>query len=230
MDPAGDRICIMGYHILTPRQSYLVEQAAKNDELTRWYYLTGGTALSEFYLHHRLSEDIDLFTRSEVSQPKIDTFLRGLQKEAGIVHIDWKHISGLYTYSLTYGDGEVIKIDFNEYDYPQVEQGRMFGKLKVDSEYDIAINKLYTLYSRHKARDYVDLFMLLSQDYYSLEQLASRIPDKFGPLPTDLTIMRAYLAVEDLVDYPTMLVPFDRQKMIDFYLAQAKRIGERLFK
>ncbi|MBI3956224.1 nucleotidyl transferase AbiEii/AbiGii toxin family protein [Candidatus Gottesmanbacteria bacterium] len=47
-----------------------MEQAAKNDELTRWYYLTGGTALSEFYLHHRLSEDIDFFTRSEVYQVK----------------------------------------------------------------------------------------------------------------------------------------------------------------
>lgn len=70
MDASGDRICLMGYYILTPRQSYLVEQAAKNDELTRWYYLTGGTALSEFYLHHRLSEDIDFFTRSEVYQVK----------------------------------------------------------------------------------------------------------------------------------------------------------------
>lgn len=206
-----------------------MEQAAKNDELTRWYYLTGGTALAEFYLHHRRSEDIDFFTTSQVFQPKIDAFLHGLQKEAGIVGITWKPISGLYTYSLTYGDGEVIKVDFNEYDFPQVEHGSMFGKLKVDSEYDIAINKLYTIFSRHKARDYVDLYMLLSRGDYTLEQLFLRIPDKFGPLPTDLTIMRAYLAVEDLVDYPTMLVPFDRQKMIDFYLAQAKRIGERLF-
>lgn len=230
MDAAGDRICFMGYHILTPRQSYLVEQAAKNDELTRWYYLTGGTALAEFYLHHRRSEDLDFFTRSQVSQPKINAFLLNVQKQAGFVRMGWKHISGLYTYSLFYEDGEVIKVDFNEYDYPQVEQGKSFGNLSIDSLYDIAINKLYTMFSRHKARDYVDLYVLLSSGDFALEQLFLRIPDKFGPLPTDLTIMRAFMAAQDVTDYPTMFIPFDRKKMISFYLHEAKKIGQRLFK
>ena len=207
-----------------------MEQAAKNDELTRWYYLTGGTALAEFYLHHRLSEDIDFFTRNQVIQPKVDAFLQGISKEAGIVRTVWKQISGLYSYSLFYEDGEVMKVDFNEYDYPQVEQGTMVGNLKVDSVYDIAINKLYTVFSRKKARDYVDLFILLSPGDFSLEQLLSRIPDKFGALPSDLTIIRSFMAVQDLTDYPTMLVPFDRQKMIDFFLAEAKKLEHKIFK
>jgi predicted nucleotidyltransferase component of viral defense system len=29
------------------------------------FYLTGGTALSRFYLNHRLSDDIDLFTQNQ---------------------------------------------------------------------------------------------------------------------------------------------------------------------
>ncbi|MBI3342788.1 nucleotidyl transferase AbiEii/AbiGii toxin family protein [Candidatus Gottesmanbacteria bacterium] len=207
-----------------------MEQAAKNDELTRWYYLTGGTALSEFYLHHRLSEDIDFFTRNQVIQPKVDAFLQDIEKEAGIVRRVWKQISGLYTYSLTYEDGEMIKVDFNEYDFPQVEQGTMVGKLRVDSVYDIAINKLYTMFSRKKARDYVDLFVLLSPGDFSMEQLLSRIPDKFGALPTDLTIMRSFMAAQDLTDYPTMLVPFDRKQMIDFFLSEAKKLEGKIFK
>lgn len=219
----------MGYHILSPRQSYLLEQAAKNDDLTRWYYLTGGTALSEFYLHHRLSEDIDFFTRNQVNQPKIDAFLRGIAKEAGIVRIVWKQISGLYTYSLTYKDGETIKVDFNEYDFPQVEQGTRMGNLTVDSLYDIAINKLYAMFSRTKARDYVDLFVLLSSGDFSMEQLLSRIPDKFGSLPTDLTIMRTCMAAQDLTDYPQMLIPFDRSAMLDFFLAEAKKLEHKIF-
>lgn len=229
MDPPGDRIHFMGYHVLTPRQSFLVEQAAQNDYLTRWFYLTGGTALAEFYLHHRLSEDIDFFTRSQVSQPYVDAFLRDIQKQAGIVHIDWKQIGGLYTYSLTYKDGETIKVDFNEYDYPRVELGTKFGKLEVDSVYDIAINKLYSILSRNKARDYVDLYITLLPGDFSLEQLFSRVPDKFGPLPTEMTVMRAFLASQELVDYPKMLIPFDRNKMIDFYLKEAKKIGKKLF-
>lgn len=230
MDAPGVRISLMGYHILTPRQSFLVEQAAKNDELTGEYYLTGGTALSEFYLHHRLSEDIDFFTRDPVIQQKVDVFLHGIQKEAEIVRIVWKQISGLYTYSLTYGDGEVIKIDFNEYDYPQVEKGIMFGRLKIDSVYDIAINKLYTIFSRQKARDYVDLFVLLSPGDFSLEQLFLRIPDKFGPIPTEMTIIRSFMAAQDLTDYPTMLIPFNRAAMVDFFLAEAKKLEHKIFK
>ncbi len=220
----------MGYHILTPRQSFLVEQAAKNDEFTRWYYLTGGTALSEFYLHHRLSEDIDFFTKNQVIQSKVDSFFQDIKKEAGIVRLVWKQISGLYTYSLAYEDGEIIKVDFNEYDFPQVEQGILMGKLKVDSVYDIAINKLYTMFSRSKARDYVDLFVLLSRGDFSIEQLLMRIPDKFGALPSDLTIIRSFMAVQDLTDYPSMLVPFDRQQMVDFFFAEAKKLEGKIFK
>jgi hypothetical protein len=49
-------------------------------------------------------------------------------------------------------------------------------------------------------------------------------------MPTDMTIMRAFMAAEDVVDYPNMLVPFDRAAMIDFFLKQAERIGRRLFR
>lgn len=38
-----------------------------NDEklIYNFFYLTGGTALSEFYFHHRYSEDLDFFSEKE---------------------------------------------------------------------------------------------------------------------------------------------------------------------
>jgi hypothetical protein len=48
--------------ILTPIQSnFLIEFF----HLTQEFYLTGGTALSAFYLQHRFSEDLDLFTQDD---------------------------------------------------------------------------------------------------------------------------------------------------------------------
>ncbi len=155
-----------------------MEQAAKNDEIIHWYYLTGGTALAEFYLQHRLSEDVD----------------------------------------------------FNEYDYPQIDQGQTYGKLKVDSIYDIAINKLESMCNRTKARDYVDLYLLISQNIFSMEQIMMRVPDKFEHHWTNMQYIRAFFAVQEAIDYPTMLVPFNKEDMIDFYLAQAKKLEPKIFK
>lgn len=219
----------MGYTILTPKQAFVVEQASRNDYITSSYYLAGGTALAEFYLHHRISEDIDLFTRDEVNPKKISDFINGIQQKAGIRHWAVKNISGLYSYMLEYADGDNLKIDFNEYDFPAIEKGTLFGKLCIDSVYDIAINKLYTITSRSKARDFVDLYSLIQLGDFNLEQIRTRIPDKFGVTPTDLSFIRGYLAVQEVTDYPTMLVPFDRENMIDFFLAEAKKLESKIF-
>lgn len=230
MDPSRVRISIMGKTILTPKQSYLVEQAAKNEEIIRWYYLTGGTALAEFYLHHRLSEDLDFFTTSEVNNQKIQAFIDSIKTPTGIKDYVVKQISGLYQYTLFYDDGESIKADFNEYDYRQVEPGTVFGKLRIDSMYDIAINKLESMCNRTKARDYVDLYMLISQNIFSMEQLMARVPEKFGHRWTIPQYIRAFCAAQEVTDYPTMLVPFDKEEMIDFYLSVAKKLGSKIFK
>ena len=47
----------MAKSILTPFQKDVLELVSKNPIFTKNFYLTGGTALSEFYLRHRESED-----------------------------------------------------------------------------------------------------------------------------------------------------------------------------
>jgi len=63
--------------ILTSKQLEFLELVKVESEITKRFYLTGGTALSEFYLKHRLSEDIDLFTKEEeVDQKLIEAYLK----------------------------------------------------------------------------------------------------------------------------------------------------------
>jgi len=55
---------LRGKGLLTPLQTaFLVTFATLPDQAQ--FYLTGGTALAEFYLGHRLSFDLDLFTTEE---------------------------------------------------------------------------------------------------------------------------------------------------------------------
>jgi len=207
-----------------------VEQAANNEEIIQWYYFTGGTVLAQFYLHHRLSEDLDFFTRSEVNNKKIQEFIDTLTKPAGIKNYVIKKISGLFQYTLFYKDGESLKVDFNEYDFPQVERGIVFGKLRVDSMYDIAVNKLESICNRTKARDYVDLYILLSKNIFSMDQLMMRVPEKFGHHWTTPQYIRSFIACREATDYPTMLIPFDKNKMVDFFLKEAKKLESKIFK
>ncbi|MBI5614081.1 nucleotidyl transferase AbiEii/AbiGii toxin family protein [Candidatus Gottesmanbacteria bacterium] len=220
----------MGYNILTPHQSQVVDAIQQRDEIIQWYTFTGGTALSEVYLQHRLSEDLDFFTQSQVMDHKINALIDEAKTEIGYESYEKRVYSGLYMYTLIFSDGDRLKLDFNEYDFPPVEHGTKLGKLSVDSLFDIAINKLEAILSRSKSRDFVDLYMMLPVIGCDIDQVRMRLADKFSGIRDDTEVVRHLTKVVDFSDYPTMLVSFDRQAMIDFYLKEAKKIGERIFR
>lgn len=58
-------IGIAGNPILTEDQKSLLFRF-RESQLRDRFYVTGGTALSAFYLQHRLSEDLDFFTEQTV--------------------------------------------------------------------------------------------------------------------------------------------------------------------
>ncbi len=152
----------MGKTILTPKQSQFLEQVSKDERITRRFYLTGGTALSEFYLQHRLSYDIDLFTeKQEVDQKLIEAFLKKISKDLSVVEIKRSQMMGLISFVLVFNDGQELKIDFNYYPFPRIEKGTFFKKLEVDSAYDIAANKLHTIFMQPRSRDYLDLYLIM---------------------------------------------------------------------
>ena len=78
----------MAKTILTSEQLKFLELIRNEKQITKRFYLTGGTALAEFYLKHRLSEDIDLFTEDEeVDQKLVDAFLRKISSKLSVVKI-----------------------------------------------------------------------------------------------------------------------------------------------
>ncbi|MBI5413126.1 nucleotidyl transferase AbiEii/AbiGii toxin family protein [Candidatus Peregrinibacteria bacterium] len=62
--------------ILTPNQRTLLDAIGKNKAIAGAFYLGGGTALAEFYLKHRLSEDMDFFTETEFDALSISAFFQ----------------------------------------------------------------------------------------------------------------------------------------------------------
>ena len=221
----------MAKSILTTRQLNFLELLSKDKQITKRFYLTGGTALAEFYLQHRLSEDIDLFTeKEEVNQTLVDTFLKKASLELPIVEIKKSQFLGLVSYFLIFKDGEKLKVDFNYYPFPQINKGTKFKNLSVDSIYDIAVNKVQTMFTRTRSRDFVDLYFIIQSFNYPLDQLIRDSKAKFDWHIDKVTLASQFVKVKEIMDLPTMLVPFNQKDMKKFFLDLAKSLEGGIFK
>lgn len=223
----------MGKTILTPKQLEFLELAQSQSQLTKRFYLTGGTALAEFYLQHRLSEDIDLFTeKEEVNQGVVEAFLKKSARRLKIKKIKLSQFLGLFSYQLIYQDGEELKVDFNYYPFLRIDKGIKFKNLSVDSLEDIAANKVHTLFMKPRPRDYIDLFFLMTTQNYDLNHLILDAKAKFDWDIDRMNLANQFIRVKELEfkDLPRMLKPLDFKKMQEFFLKLAKSLEKEIFK
>jgi len=189
----------MGKTVLTPNQYKFLELAAADSKVVASFYLTGGTARSEFYLHHRLSEDIDLFSPTEeIDQKFVEVFLKKISPKLKINYFRPTVFLGLVSYKLVFTDGKELKVDFNYYPFLQIDRGTKFNGLRVDSLYAIATNKHHTLFRKPRPRDYVDLYFILRQENYSLERLIIDAKIKFDWHIDNITLASQFARVKDL--------------------------------
>jgi predicted nucleotidyltransferase component of viral defense system len=65
---------------LTPLQAAFLTRFFATDS-GQLFFLTGGTALAAFYLHHRLSVDLDLFTLDDLALQETDVLIPQLAAE-----------------------------------------------------------------------------------------------------------------------------------------------------
>lgn len=221
----------MGKTILTPEQLNFLEHIQKEKQITKRFYWTGGTVLSEFYLHHRLSEDIDLFNESEeVRQTLVDTFLKKISGTLKVIEIKKSQFLGLVSYILVFKNGEKLKVDFNYYPFPRIEKGKKYKNIEIDSIYDIAVNKVHTMFMRTRGRDFVDVYFIMKTIDYNLDQLIRDAKAKFDWHIDRVTLASQFMKVKELKDLPTMLVSFNKKDMEKFFLKRAKSLEGEILK
>src|SRR3989344_2280305 len=217
----------MGKSILTPKQLKFLECIQQEESITRNFYLTGGTALAEFYLSHRLSEDIDLFSEHrEVNPDAVDSFLRKVSPKLKVKNIQRIQFLGLFTYILNFHNNDKLKVDFSYYPFPRIEKGTLYKGIQIDSIHDIAANKVHTLFMKPRARDYVDLYCILKNKDLSIEKLILDAKAKFDWHIDPLTLASQFMRVKEFTDFPRMLVPFNTNSMVHFFMTEAKKLGK----
>lgn len=218
----------MGKNVLTPAQHFVLDLASKEDQITDWFYFTGGTALAEFYLRHRVSEDLDFFSEDEIHHQVIDSFLNkvvSLKK----TNYEKKVILGHAIATIHFPKSENLKVDFVYQPFKPLEKGKKYHDLQIASIWDIAVDKLYTIFHRAKARDFVDLYFIIKEVGCDFDQLLTALEEKYKASFDKMSLFSRLPIVKDLSDYPTMLVPFDRNEMEKFYLYLAKSLEREIF-
>lgn len=133
--------------------------------VTNSFFLTGGTALSVFYLHHRVSEDLDFFTREQMDITSVDLFIRSY----------WSDKSAKCFSTDTYASYLIdeLKVEFvHDWLSNNSERPRFLFEnnhsLIIDNISNIASNKLDTLVNRSEPKDFIDFYFLM-QTYSNLE-------------------------------------------------------------
>ena len=111
------------------------------------FYLSGGTALAEFYLQHRLSEDLDFFSEKEFDPLLISSVFKKIQNKAGIKKVNFEQSFNRNLFFLEL-QNDTIKTEFTYFPFTRIESNRKFGNLHIDSLIDIAVNKIFKIYQK----------------------------------------------------------------------------------
>ena len=128
------------------------------------FYLTGGTALAEFYLGHRRSYDLDFFTSEKDLIPPFTKALESYFEEEGWSVVASRRFQTFVEIELTEGDDSTLI--HLAYDSPYRFSSPILADIGVlvnDYE-DLSTDKLLAFFGRAEPRDAVDLYMIMDRD------------------------------------------------------------------
>lgn len=126
----------------------------------RDFFLTGGAALVEFYLHHRVTKDLDLFGGPGADLERAERALRDAAFALGAQMTTLQRFAEFRRFSIQRRNESTI-VDLVIDRVPALQPKRVVGDVVVDSLEEIAANKLFTVLGRAEPRDLVDLMLIL---------------------------------------------------------------------
>lgn len=214
-------------NILTKTQEKALRIIADADKLRERFYLTGGTALAGFYLGHRYSEDLDFFSPEEVDPMGVDVFLKTHKSEFGFDSFEYQQSMNRNLYFLQFG-GEELKMEFTYFPFTQIEKPTEEHRLRIDSRLDIAVNKLFAIYQRSLARDYIDFYMLCKKEGYTIKDMLSKARVKFDWHIDPLQLGSQFYKANEVADMPRMIMDIDPQLWRGFFTREAENLKESI--
>jgi len=217
--------------ILSKNQKKILEVISKDKLICANFYLTGGTALAEFYLKHRLSEDLDFFSENEFDPQDVSVFLAKIKRTAKIKKVEYQQSFNRNLFFLDLTNDDKIKTEFTYFPFIRIEKKMKMGSLYIDSLLDIAVNKVFTIYQKPRSRDFIDLYFILERNRnLHLNDLVKKAEIKFDNYIDPIQLGTQYMKARELKDFPKMLVKIKEKVWQDFFINEAKKLSSKIIK
>ena len=215
--------------LLTPIQRSVLK-AFTDIEESKAFYLTGGTALSAFYLAHRRSEDFDLFTSAEPLIAIVARKFKSALENSGIRVQEIRSFSSFWE-AVASNENESFKIQLAYDSLFLLSEIAETEGLRIHSFEDIAAGKLLALYGRAEERDFIDIYCIVKSGKMSLETLIE-LAKKKDPGLDEYYLAISFEQSEKIPDDPSRLkvnlvAPIDPKEMKNFFATQAVQLLEK---
>ncbi|PSR06126.1 MAG: hypothetical protein BRD49_02100 [Bacteroidetes bacterium SW_10_40_5] len=197
-------------------------------------YLTGGTALANYFLHHRYSDDLDLFFNDDPSFKKAtQTMIRLLNKKFSLDQ-DQRIIADSFVRVWILEDMGNLKVEFVNDVVARWDQPLMVGEIAVDNPANILANKLTAIPGREEPKDVFDIVCLALTYDFNWGTVMHESTKKALVAEEDISMLLSIFPVKLLEDQPwlpqkTDLAQFSKnlQTIVDdFLLAQGNSLGK----
>jgi len=216
---------LVGKNILSPIQKSFISlfsRLADNNQ----FYLTGGTALAEYYLGHRLSFDLDFFTGVDGLVMPVSYQIEKMGKDYDLDISVIRRFNSYSEFLITKG-ADSLKIDL-ALDSPFRFKPPILSVdgIMVNDFQDLCVDKLLAYFGRAEPRDAVDLYFILQHgNAEELLQQASQKDTGFSLYWFAIALNRCAKFPDELESWPVkMLVPFDPPKVKRVLLNWAQEI------
>ena len=212
-------------------QREIVIELTNHNILEDHFFLTGGAALSVFYLHHRRSNDLDFFTLKQTDLSEIDFSIKTIWKNS---YTKIKESPNFLSVLI-----QNVKIDFviDPLSFEEKRDRYFFSTNKfllVDSIPNIVSNKFCTIVSRVEPKDFLD-FYCINKDMKidSLTTIYENARKKdaiFDDPPTvAYQIEQGVQFLQKNPDiFPQLLIEFDFDNFYKFYRDTANWIYRKI--
>ncbi len=179
------------------------------------FYLTGGTALAEYYLGHRLSLDLDFFTGIEglilPSSYAIEKLGKAFDLEISVVRRFSTYVEFLVSHLQ-----DNLRIDLAldspfRFESPIASQDGIL----INDYQDLCVDKLLAYYGRAEPRDAIDLYFILQNGSidHLLKQALQKDPG-FDLYWFAIALNRCANFPDEIERWPVkMLIPFEPPKL-----------------
>ena len=175
------------FTIILPQQTQAAVELLGKSAPLKNFYLSGGTACA-LHLGHRVSEDLDFFSRESFDTKQLRDNLSEIGKfeplteDTNILHCIFNK----------------TRLSFLRYRYPLLEDCSTYKNIQISSLIDVLCTKLDTISARGSKKDFIDVYCAILKGRYTLSEIVSAFQKKYKGIDYSLLhILKGLVYFED---------------------------------